>query len=366
VTEINQLALDDYNTLMAAKPAPQQQLAAGLRAESIALRTNKTRSSDVFNAQAYSGDLTLGTNTRIDGFASVTLAASRNLTINGTIWGMDRLTSTAGSACSVVQDSLVEAWTDRLSSGDEAVSLRYGTVRIEGRVQSQAAPWTYSGSVPGKIVLASSEANSAVTGIAVAEKGQLLALLQINQTDSNLNAIRMTSSGSIIEIDGWGYGFNVAADKGTIHIENTGVSGAVNILSKAGLSADVVKAGTLGTQGELVIWAGSNLDANTLIKLFGGVAGGKIHFRGAGDVILTSGTGASPLVISADTVEVETGTRLVTKSWSGTTRINAAADVYCNQCYWNAASGGDAAPGMDGNWTSTPNRLGPPPVNRSF
>lgn len=238
--ELNQLALDDYTNLVGQRTPEKQELAARLRAEAISLRTDKKRSGNTFSARATSGDMTLGSGARIDGYALVNLFASQNITIQG-----------------------------------------------------------------------------------------------------------------------------------TIHIENTGANGAVNVLSKAALSADIVKAGAVGSQGTLVIHTGSNLDANALIKLFGGAtAGGTIIFRGAGDVILTSGDGANPILISADAVEVETGTRLVTRSWvkTGNTwnRVDAPAAVYCNQCNWSASSGGDPAPGYSGAWTTVPNRAGPPPPDRSF
>jgi hypothetical protein len=217
----------------------------------------------------------------------------------------------------------------------------------------------------------SSDTNTGTTGISISGKGQVLALLQTSQADKTLNTVRMTSPGSRIEIDGLGHGFNVVADQGTIYIENTGPNGAVHVLGKAALSAEIVKAGAVGPRGTLVIHAGSNLDANALIELIGGaISGGTISFRGEGDVILTSGNGAKPILISADTVEVETGTRLVTRSWVKTgnmwNRVEAPADVYCNQCNWSAASGGDPAPGYFGTWTIAPNRAGPPPADRSF
>jgi len=365
--ELNQLALADYTAEMATRTFSQQELAARLRAESTLRRTEKKRGSSTFSAYAYSGDLTLGTAGRIDGYASVSLQAAGNIACSGTIWGMDRLMSMAGSQCSLAQGGLMEAWTDRLTPGDPAISMTCGTIRVEGRVQSQAASWTsWLQGVPGKISLATANADSTVPGITVSSQGQVLALLQTGQTDKALNAVWMTSPGSAIEIDGLGYGFNVVADKGTIHIENSGTTGTVKILDKAGLCADIVKAGAVGSRGTLIIHAGANLDANDLIKLFGGISGGMIQFKGPGDVILTSGSGAAPLVISADTVEVETGTRLVTKSWNGTARIDAAADVYCNQCNWSAPSGGDPVPGYEGLWTTPPNRAGPPPQNRAF
>lgn len=370
--ELNQLALDDYTNLIGERTPEEQILAARLRAEAISLLTDKKRSGNNFTARATFGNITLGSGARIDGYALVNLFASQNITVQGTIWGMDKLSSTAGSDCSVTEGGLVEAWTDRLNPGDQAVSMACGTIQVGGRIQSQAAPWaSWSQGVPGKITLATSNANSAATGISISGQGQVLALLQTSQADNTLNAVWMTSPGSNIEIDGLGYGFNVVADKGTIHIENTGAIGAVNVLSNAALSADIVKAGAVGSQGTLVIHAGSNLDANALIKLFGGaMSGGTIIFRGAGDIILTSGDGANPILISADTVEVETGTRLVTRSWvmTGSTwnRVDAPANVYCNQCNWSAASGGDPAPGYSGTWTTVPNRAGPPPADRIF
>lgn len=370
--ELNQLALADYTTLIGQRSPDEQRLAGALRAESIALRTDKKRSTQSFTAMATAGDINLAAGSRIDGYAQVDLFASRHISFGGTIWGMDRMKSTAGSDCLLPEGSLIEAWTDRLPPGGQAITMMCGAIGVSGRIQSQAAPWaTWSQGVPGKIILTTSNADNSATGIAISVSGQVLALLQTGQADPGLNAVRITSPGSAIDIDGLGYGFNVVADQGTIHVENAGVNGAVNILSRAAMSADTVKAGALGPYGTLVIHAGSNLDAGTLIKLFGGDrSGGTVIFRGTGDVILTAGEGASPIEISADTVKVETGTRLVTRSWVKTgsiwNRVDTAADVYCNSCNWSAASGGDPTGGHNGTWSTVPNRAGPPPANRSF
>lgn len=370
--ELSGLAFADYTTLIGFRTPREQSRAAALRTEAIKLRADKKRSANTFDAWATSGGIMLASGIRVDGFASVNLLASRDITLSGTIWGVDRVSSAAGGNCSVTQGGLIEAWTDRISAGEQAVSMSCGAIQVGGRIQTQAAPWTsWSQGVPGKIALSASSTESAVTGISVSGYGQILALLQTSQADPALNAVRITSPGSSIEIDGLGYGFNIVADKGTIHIENSGSTGSVYLFSHAALSADILKAGALGDYGTLVVHAGSNLDANALIKLFGGDRpGGKIIFRGAGDVILTSGEQASAVLISADTVEVETGTRLVTRSWVKTghvwNRVATPAEVYCNSCNWSAASGGDPVSGYDGTWSTVPNRAGPPPANRSF
>jgi len=370
--ELSGLALADYTFLIGSRTPQEQALAAALRAEATTLRTDKKRSANTFDAQAVSGDITLASDSRIDGFARVHLVASRDISLSGTIWGADKVTSEAGGNCSVTEGALVEAWTDRINAGDQAVWVACNVIQVAGRIQTQAAPWaSWSQGVPGKITLMASSVESASTGISISGRGQVLSLLQTSQTDSALNTVRMTSPGSSIDIDGLGYGFNIVADKGTIHIENTGSNGSVRLFGQAALSADIVKAGAVGSYGSLVVHAGSNLDANTLIKLFGGDrAGGTIIFRGAGDVILTAGDGADTILISADTVEVETGTRLVTRSWVKTggiwNRVDVPADVYCNQCNWSAVSGGDPAPGYNGTWSTVPNRAGPPPADRTF
>ena len=370
--ELAALALADYATLMTSRTPPEQARAAALRAEAIALRTDQKRSDCTFTARATAGDLSLAAGRRVDGYARVGFDAFRNITLGGVIRGSDRISSSAYGRCLVDSGALVEAWTDRISAGNGAISFACDTIAVDGRVQTQAAPWTsWSQGVPGKITLAAASADNAVTGISLGVTGQVLALLQTSQTDASLNAVRMTSPGSGIDIDGPGYGFNVVADKGTIFIENTGAQGTVNILDGAALSADVVRACARGDYGTLVIHAGANLDANTLIKLIGGIsAGGKVVFRGTGDVVVTSGTGTGPIVVSADTVEVETGVRLVTRSWvqtgSAWNRADATADVYCNACIWSAAWGGDPAAGYEGTWSVMPNRAGSPAANQCF
>ncbi|HOG11678.1 MAG TPA: hypothetical protein PLR47_01700 [Smithellaceae bacterium] len=370
--ELAALAFADYTAFVALRTPPEQARAEALRVESTALRTEKKRSDSAFSATAFAGDVTIPAGRRIDGFARVSLAAPRDIRLSGTIWGADQVFSSAGGHCSVDEGGLVEVWTDRNRAGDVALSLACGTIEVGGRVQTQAAPWSsWSQGVPGQISLASANDEPSETGISIAGSGQVLALLQTAQTDASLSAVRITSPGSGIVIDGPGYGFNVVADKGAVHIENSGANGSVTILGRAAVSADVVRAGAPGDYGTLSISAGANLDANTLVKLFGGLgSGGKVVFRGAGDVILTSGPGESPIVISADAVEVETATRLVTRGWIKTgsvwSRTAVAADVYCNRCNWSQASGGDSAYGLEGTWTTPPRRAGPPPADRSF
>ncbi len=370
--ELSASALENYSGQMAARTRSEQEQAAQLRSTAITLRAEKKRSNATFTARATAGDLSLAADRRIDGFARVGLVAAGDIVLAGVIWGSDRISSQAGNHCLVGTGALVETWTDRIPAGSESISFACRSLAVEGRVQTQAAPWSsWSQGTPGKIVLSAAGADPAATGLSIGEGGQVLALLQTPQSDASLNAVRMTSAGGGIDIDGPGYGFNVVADKGTVLVENTGAQGSVTLRNKAALSADRVKACARAADGTVIIYGGAHLDADTLVELIGGAAaGGRVAFRGAGDVIVTSKAEAGAIVISANRVEVETGVRLVTRSWVKSdgvwTRVDQAADVYCNACVWSSAGGGDPTSGYEGTWSVPPRRMGPPAVNACF
>jgi len=159
-----------------------------------------------------------------------------------------------------------------------------------------------------------------------------------------------------LSINGENYGKNIVADYGDLNIINNGTKGTIDILNGAGLLADIIKIKALGTQGVLNIYAGSSMDANTQIVLYGGqFDGGKVIFTGSGHVNLTSGSGG--IIVGADTVQVNTSVNVNTGS--------IAADVYANKRNWNPVCSGQPCgrqgspqAGTMGTWSIPPSIKG--------
>ncbi|MCX5813126.1 MAG: FecR family protein [Proteobacteria bacterium] len=362
---LNTLAQNDYYTYFNTSAPDQLAEAERLRLEATALRNNKSRSSQelTVNAKGSGGDITLGANANIDGFANVGFTADRNITISGGIWGTDTFSATAGGDLSLVSGALIEAFTDNRLTGGGSIGLNSnGTVNISGRVQASNSPWIMgtSSEKPGSITIDSQKADPDSIAIDVTSSGQILALLYASLPAAGRAKVQLTSAGGKIQIDGLkdggvNYGKNIVADYGDLSIVNNGTKGIIDILSGAGLQADIIKIGALGTQGVLNIYAGSKMDANTQIKLYGGeLSGGAVVFGGSGTVTLTS----PAIIMSADKVQVNTGVYIDT----GT----VVADVYANKRYWTPAQGGDAGSTQLGTWSKTPNNAGGPKSAGSF
>jgi hypothetical protein len=362
---LNTLAQNDYYTYFNTSAPDQLAEAERLRLAAIALQNNKSRSSQelIVNARGSGGDITLNTDANIDGFANVGLTADRNITIGGGVWGTDIFSAFAGGNFSLVSGALIEAFTDNLLTGGGSIGINgMGTVNIGGRVQAGSSPWIMgtSSEKPGSITIDSQNVDPDSIAINITSSGQILALLYKSLPAAGRTKVQLTSAGGKISIDGLkdggeNYGKNIVADYGDLNIVNNGTKGVIDILSGAGLQADIIKIGALGTQGVLNIYAGSRMDANTQINLFGGeLSGGAIIFGGAGMVYLTS----PAILMSADKVQVNTGVNVNTGL--------VAADVYANKRYWTPAQGGDAGSPQLGTWSTTPNNAGPPKNAGSF
>jgi hypothetical protein len=362
---LNTLAQNDYYTYFNTSAPDQLAEAERLRLEATALRNNKSRSSQelTVNARGSGGDITLAANANIDGFAKVGFSADRNITIGGGIWGTDTFYAFASGDFSLVSGALIEAFTDNRLTGGGSIGLNStGKIDISGRVQASSSPWIMgtSSEKPGNIIIDSQRADPDSIAVDVTSSGQILALLYASLPAAGRAKVQLTSAGGKIRIDGLkdggeNYGKNIVADYGDLSIVNNGTKGIIDILSGAGLQADIIKIGALGTQGVLNIYAGNRMDANTQIKLYGGeLSGGAIIFGGAGTVYLTS----PAILMSADKVQVNTGVNVNTGA--------VAADVYANKRYWTPAQGGDAGSPQLGTWSKTPINAGPPKSAGSF
>ena len=133
------------------------------------------------------------------------------------------------------------------------------------------------------------------TAINVTGTGQLLALLN-SAAPGPGGTVTFKSAGGDIIVDGG----KVQADRGTIDMQNVGANGVIK-LTNATMSADVVKVGALGDNGQLII-GGGTINANTLLKLYAGGSNGTVDF-----VSNVSLNGNSTKIISANTVQINSG-----------------------------------------------------------
>lgn len=346
--QLNELARQDYLAAMATRADADE--AERLRLEAIAIRTNKSRSSQEFFAYAKGSgsDLTLNSGAYIDGFAKTTLAAENNVNIYGTVWGTDNTRITAGAGITVANGALLETFTDNQPTGGGTIILdAQGPVTVGGRVQTVYAPWTATASSkPGQIDITSGIAATDTVAIDIQDSGQLLAILASTPADKTLNRVTLTSAGGKIKVSGLGYGYNILADKGLIDIRNNGMAGAIDVMGGAALRADTIKIGALGQQGVLNIYGGAAMNADTMLKLYGGeISGGKVIFAtgptGSGNVSLTS----PAINVGANLVQVNTGVTVTTST---------NPNVYCQTCNW----AGEAGATQTGTWSKVPNKLG--------
>lgn len=323
-----------------------------------------TRSYQEFFAYARGAgsDLNIAANQSVSGFGRVTMAAEGNININGEVAGAENFYGIGSNNIKVADGGLIEVFTDNRLTGGGTIELSaQNKIEIAGRVQASATPQNYFNQwqKAGGITLNSLNADPNSIAIDITSTGQILALINsasYTKSDAGRSKVELASAGGKIQIDGLtiageNYGKNIVADYGDLNIVNNGIKGVIDILGGAGLQADILKIGALGTEGVLNIYAGSKMDANTQIKLFGGqLSGGAVIFGGSGTVNLTS----PAVLISADKVQVNTGVLVNTST--------VAADVYANKNYWNTAQGGNPGASLqyNGTWSTTPNKKGPP------
>lgn len=369
---------ESWETEMAKKTPEKQAEAKQLidEAKAVQDRTNNrdpttgegtansvtTRSYQEFFAYArgVGSDVNLAAGNSVAGFSKVTMAAEGNININGEVAGAENFYGIGSNNINIADGGLVEVFTDNRLTGGGTVELSAkNKIEIAGRVQASATPQNYFNKwqKAGKITLDSINVDPDSIAINITNTGQILALINsasYTKSDAGRTKVELTSAGGKIKIDGLtiageNYGKNIVADYGDLNIVNNGAKGVIDILGGAGLQADILKIGALGTEGVLNIYAGSKMDANTQIKLFGGqLTGGAVIFGGSGNINLTS----PAILISADKVQVNTGVNVNT----GT----VAADVYANKRYWSPAQGGDTGSPQLGTWSKTPNNKGTP------
>jgi len=222
------------------------------------------------------------------------------------------------------------------TSGGNALSLatggKGGTVNVVSRgaiaVNSSikvSDTWTGHASAQGGNVSLKSKKKKG-QAITVSNTGQILALLAAAAPGPG-GTINITSAGGAINVNGG----TVEADRGTIDMRNYGAAGVVN-LTDANLSANVLKVGALGSNGELIINGGS-LSADGAIELYAGGSDGTVLFDG--DVTLS---GNSTKTIAGDTVTIVNGVKVTI---GGSQRAN----VFTNNANYSGSGGNGSTSG---------------------
>jgi hypothetical protein len=125
-----------------------------------------------------------------------------------------------------------------------------------------------------------------------------------------------------------------AGRNGTVDIRHTGAGGTI-ALTNATLKGDVVKVGTLGPNGQLII-GGGVIDANSAIKLYASGSNGEVRF--VDNVTLK---GSSVKTIAGSTVTINNG-KVVT---IGGLR---PAEVFTNRANYSGSGGNGSTTGRFG------------------
>jgi hypothetical protein len=159
------------------------------------------------------------------------------------------------------------------------------------------------------------------TGVELTNTSQLVAVLNSAAAGPG-GKIEIASAGADINVAG-----KLRADGGSIDIRNNGAGGNI-AFNQADLSANVIKAGTVGGNGTITIGGTSTFSASSLLYLYAPGSNGHIHFT---DNTTINGTGLK--FIAANQVTVD-NSKVVTVS-------GPPAGVFTNVPNYSATNGGN-------------------------
>ena len=179
------------------------------------------------------------------------------------------------------------------------------------------------------------------TGVAinVSNTGQLLALLDaaapgpggkitILATGAS-SRINVTGSAAVPAPD------SIRADRGSIDIRHTGAAGFIG-LTNSNISADIVKVGALGANGNLTI-GGGRINADTILKLYAIGSNGSVNF-------------ISNVTLSGNSMKIIAGNSVTVNPSVVVAVANQPADVYVPNLaganYSNFNGGNNSTSGM--------------------
>ena len=286
------------------------------------------------NGDPNGGTLTINTNSLYFNTSEADIAGP--VSFNGGMSGGNGGTFNVNTTGDITVSNTIEATTGLVDQNASpagnggAVNLNSsgGTISVNSRIEvssnDAAAPTPSPTPAPprrrsakgGNISLTSGKsapAGSRAVAINVSSSGQLLALLAAAPTPRPGGKITILATGANSDVNVAG---PIRADGGTIDIRNQGDAGHVNLVGSATstngfnnqLSADVIKAGAFGANGQLNIGR-STLSADTLIRLYAPGSNGELIF--VANTTLSSGSridlAASKITINPGFVVTITG-----------------------------------------------------------
>lgn len=234
----------------------------------------------------------------LTGVITATTGRNSNSTMTGGRGGTVDVTSQSGS---ISVNFPIEVSSN--DPGDRRKSASGGTIRLR------------SGLLTG-------------TAINVTNSGDLRALLD-SAAPGPGGAVEIVSAGGQIIVEG-----KATANRGVIDIRNNGPAPSPTpqiALNGATLSADIVKVGALGNNGELRVGGGS-ISANTTLRLYAGGTNGTVNF-----VDNVSLNGNSVKTIAGRTVRID-NTKTVTVN-------GRAATVFTDNPHYTGSGGNGSTTG---------------------
>ncbi len=194
----------------------------------------------------------------------------------------------------------------------------------------------------GSVSLESRKTNG--NAITISSSAQILSLL-LNSAPGPGGTIKFTSAGGAVNVNG----ATVKANRGTIDIQNNG-AGVIN-LNNTTMSADIIKANALGTNGQLNV-GGGTISADSAIDLFASGSNGAVNFT---DNVTLNGN--SVKTISGHTVTVSNG-KIVTIGGP------APASVFTNHPNYSGSGGNNSTTGTFGGKGATTRPLSASPPGK--
>ncbi len=336
-----------------------------INANSLSFDASTGIGSTNFNGADVNGFSTGNTPTVPGDGGTLTVNATNDITVNTPITASSGLTDangTIGGAGGTV--SLIS--TDGAVSVNSTIQVSSNDPMVTQSPSPTPQPPRRRSAVGGNITLQSGKsaaAGSRAVAINITNSSQLLSLLAAAPTPRPGGKITILATGANSDVNVNG---RVQADGGTIDIRNQGSDGHVTISGTNGsgfsqthggitavpnmLSADVIKAGAFGANGQLII-GNTNINADTLLRLYATDSNGQLNF--VANTTLSSRT----IDLAAGTITIQPSV-VVTIQGSG-----GPANIYTNNPNYSGFGGTSPNNGtFGGNGAQSPRPLSSAPA----
>jgi hypothetical protein len=217
------------------------------------------------------------------------------------------------------------------NGGTVNLTANQGTVTVNNRIQVSGSTAGRQSAAGGNINITSGR----LTGVAIeiGNSAQLLSLLDAVAPGPG-GKITMLATGTNSQVNVAG---NVAANHSSgaasaVDIRHTGAAGTISLSGAANITADIIKVAALGSNGVLTIGLNTQLNANSVLKLYAEGSNGQIVFAGT----CTIGSGNFN-IIAAPTVTVNPGVNVTVNG--------APAQIFTNLGNYSAVNGGNGGGG---------------------